>query len=303
MAAPVTKRAWSLQRKAANGAEVLGSTDGAHRRRRGGAGQVAAVERAQPVGVVRSRLQRVHGDAVAGHLERERLQEAGRAGPGRVGQDEAADGLAHRDRGDGHDPPPALRLHRRDGGLAQGHHREQVQLERGQVGGEVGGREGARRGTAGVGDEDVDATEPLGRLGSRTPWRPRASTRRPRTATTRRRRGPAVRPAPAAAAEMRSSSRPQIATRTPSAASAAAVARPSPLDAPATAARRPLIPRSTPVTLPGYRPADGAEPDRPGRLRLPPARHRLRRVELGVRRTGAAAWWSTRSTTCRGPSG
>ena len=44
------------------------------------------------------------------------------------------DRLAHRDRRDRHHPPPALLPHRRDGGLAHRHDREQVQLERGRIG-------------------------------------------------------------------------------------------------------------------------------------------------------------------------
>ena len=46
--------------------------------------------------------------------------------------------LAHRDRGDGHHPAPAPLGHGRHRGLAHGHGRQQVELQRGAVGVEVG---------------------------------------------------------------------------------------------------------------------------------------------------------------------
>ena len=102
------------------------------------------------------------------------------------------------------------------------------------------------------------------------------------------------------AASMRSRSRPQMATRTPSAARARAVASPRPLEAPATAAARcPFDPEvhdagtlavtgvatGAPRTRCRYDPAHGTSAaDRRRRLRLPAARHRAGRVELGLRR-------------------
>ena len=65
-----------------DGAEVLGPADGAGGDAAAAGREVAAVEAAQPVGVVRAGQHRVHGDAVGGDLEGQRLEEAGDARPG-----------------------------------------------------------------------------------------------------------------------------------------------------------------------------------------------------------------------------
>ena len=96
-------------------------------------------------------------------------------------------------------------------------------------------RERPRWWTACVRDEDVDATERVGRRGSRT---------RPPTWASRRRRLMALRRCRPAGRRLRSchGGAPHIATRTPSAASAAATPKPSPRLAAATAARFPVDP-------------------------------------------------------------
>ena len=69
--APVMNLADSEHRNAAMRPKSLGTADGTLRRCR-----TVATERPDPLGVVTPRLQRVHGDAVAGDLAGEGLQEA-----------------------------------------------------------------------------------------------------------------------------------------------------------------------------------------------------------------------------------
>ena len=141
--------------------EVAGVADGAARdaalpRRR--CRRRAAMSRR---GGVQTREDRVHGDAVLRDFPGERAQEAGRAGACGVRQDEPADRLAHRDRGDRDDATPVLLLHRGHRGVAHGHDGQQVQLDGVCVG--VEGRRGevAGRRSSAVRHEDVEPAERL----------------------------------------------------------------------------------------------------------------------------------------------
>ena len=183
-AAPVMKRAWSEQRNATTAPKSSG------RRRRRPGGRRGALR--SPPYMLRRRS--VSCDPGCTEFTVTPSPATSRASvlrkpvtPARAVFDRIrpAIGLAHRDRRDGHDPAPALLLHRRHGGLAHGDGRQQVQLQRRRVGVEGGRREVAGRRAAGVGHEDVDAAERVGGGARRRPRRPRPCSRRRRGARSR----------------------------------------------------------------------------------------------------------------------
>ncbi len=118
-------------------------------------------ELGEPIGGGVAGQHAVDGDAIGGDLVGDALEIAGEPGAQGVGQHQHGLRLAHRDGGDGHQPPPPRGPHGRQAEFEKALHRQQQQL--------AGGHEVARRSVdrlhgrrpATVGDDDLGLTKEI----------------------------------------------------------------------------------------------------------------------------------------------